>query len=506
MFTRHKVFLIILVYGAVMHSSLSFATDYCQSFAWNVDKDLIRLDSFFAWDGSSPLNLYSTSNFSLKPKFTLDREGFKSNKGLFCFWEADKSSKKKSRMLLIPSCEEYLDMATSVGTSWSSSGEDAQKCKVIKLSHYDLNAGSIVAKVKYDDVEYYLNPSEYLQLLEPGKISLKEDRENYLEKSWKLFTGWPGSCFGSWEIKRPPELHSKSNDYLFFSLSGLFGTHYREVEQELRFYKGRDYSSVPDYILDSKGLRGKDKVICSWKYPYSEKILFKNYLDCEKEEQKLVQFFSRSEGHLEPETYCAVLVPKSIEEVNGIFSFKFQIGKDAYYLDTKDMPRISNGFFLSTSEKRKRESLEIESKRQKKVKDNLGLLKNHVDLSKIKDCINTQSEGCLIPYLSDTFISEVTQIFKLSDDEDNPCKLNVKSQMCLKFAYQESLKVIIRSLEIVEKVEIGKIRFVEHRGKKMFTVILNESQIPGIDPDNIVIEIDEKGALKLKEYNFGFGC
>lgn len=501
----HKLLLVILIYGLVLRPTLSFADDYCQNFVWNIDKDLNRLNSFFAWDGSTPLKLYSTSNFSLKPNFTLDREGFRSAKGLFCFWKAGKNSKSKPSMLLIPTCEEYLDMSTSVGAIWSYSEYDAERCKIIKLSHYVQSGGNIVAKVKYDGTEYFLNPSEYLGLLDPRKISLKEDREVYLEKSWNMFSGWSRSCFGAWEIKRPFAVESNPNAYLFFSLSGLFGMHFREVENEMRFFKGKDFSSEPDYVLDSKGLRKKDEVICSWKYPYSEKMLFKNYLDCEKEEQKLVQFFPRSEGQFSPPAYCAILVPKQVVRIDGFFTYKFQVGKDDYYLDTKDMPRVSNGYFFSTSEKREKESQKIEFKRQGIVKDNLGLLKKHGELLKIKDCIKSQRTECLNPYLGESLVDEVIRVAYPYEDAKKMCDIDKKSEECLKLVNERSLPLIMTALQFVEKEDLARIRFDENKDSKYFSIILNESLSTGLDLEIIKIEIDEKG-LKLIDYISGLSC
>lgn len=495
----HRGLSFSLIVGTILASPLCFAEDKCQSFLWKFDKNFKPLDSFFTWNQSYPVKLYSFPDFSSKPNFILNSEGFSNDNEPLCQWKHFKNFKKNSLVISIPPCEEYLDMYASAYID---------TCPVIKLSHYSHNGERVVAKVKYNDREYFLDPSKNSVLLDPLKVSFKDYKENSLEKSWNMFSGWHSSCYGDWGIDRPSAIYTDASDYLFFSLSGLFRTPDRGDENKMRFFKDKDFSSQPEYVLDSEGLSKKDELICGWKYPYSESNISKNYLDCEKEaEQKLVQFFSlEGMSNFSPGSQCAVLVPKLIENINGFFRFKFQIGDSDYYLDTSEMPRVSDGYFLSTLEKRNKVTLEAEAKKKKRVKENLGTLKNNSELAKLKDCIKNQNAQCIAPYLGASFIQEVIRVSDLDDAESDPCRLNENSDDCMKLVSEESLAIVGRALQLVEIEELGSLEFNKGYGYKRFTITLEESLASGLDSEHIVIEIDDKGGLKLIDYNSGLGC
>ena len=493
----------MILYISLFSFSSLAGDESCHSFHWNIDQNSNPIDKFFYWKKHTVLKLYSSSDFSLKPKLTINDDGIRDENGLIC---TTKEMTPTPWQKKVPRCDKLSDLVTGIHRYYIPPESNPEACRVVKLSHYVRKGENVVARVRYDDQEYFVNPADKTDLLDSKKVSTKEDRETRLEE-WSLFSGWSGSCSSDMYGARkfPETVLTQEKDYVFFSLSGLFGMHYREGEKELRFFKGKQFSTEPDYVLDIKGLRKKDGQVCKWKNEYSEMTRAFNYLDC-KEGHDLIKYFSLTEANnFEPGIDCSVMVPKLVEKKDDVFSFKFQIGSDDYYLDTTSMPRVANGHFFSTLEKRNKDRRDREEKRQKIVKENIGILKSHLELAKLKDCIKNNNSGCLKLYLGDLFINEVLRVTNHPESQKNSCDSSSTTTPCLKIAYEDSLEILKRAIQVLEKGDFNRIYLMESGSKKIFNIKLQEDSYPGVSPESIDIEIDGQ-SLKLPGYTSGLAC
>lgn len=191
-----------------------------------------------------------------------------------------------------------------------------------------------------------------------------------------------------------------NRDYFFFSLSQFYKD--KKSAPEMKFYKTKDLSGDPSYVLNKDGLKKDNKLICKWLMEYSEENLYKNFLvDCDEAKDLLSSLSEKTS----PTSFrkCVVVGVESYEVKNDEFLYKIKIDGEGYFLDTSEMPRLKSGEGLVTSKKRGELSLIEQSNVQYKAAEMLSKIYNSKGFKELLQCYFNKNLPCVSKVFSKKF-------------------------------------------------------------------------------------------------------
>lgn len=132
-----------------------------------------------------------------------------------------------------------------------------------------------------------------------------------------------------------------AENYIFFSLVEHL-TNPKNEKHEFRFFKNRNFTGAPDYVLNEEGLSQRGELKCSWNSKYSEEDLFGVHLKNCPIAKDLFGYhsFGAPQSIIE---LCSVMNINNYSEKNGKYSFQVKIADNLYYIDTTNMEELHNG-------------------------------------------------------------------------------------------------------------------------------------------------------------------
>ena len=217
-----------------------------------------------------------------------------------------------------------------------------------------------------------------------------------------------------------------SKSYIFFSLT----QHYTaSVTPEIRFYETTNFILKPAYVLNREGLTENGKLICKWKFPYSEDILFKNILpDCLGTKHEFLAATSEKVSATD-HRYCMVLNVYGKEIENGIHYYKTQIGKKPYYIDTMQMPLVRNGTSYLTPEKRAKIIYEKQVQGKMLTTELLIKIQKGESFKKLNECYISKDKKCVLGFVDSNFLLNIGDAGQKRICQNIPNCLKEKSEV-----------------------------------------------------------------------------
>lgn len=133
-------------------------------------------------------------------------------------------------------------------------------------------------------------------------------------------------------------------------------------DNKLNFYENAKFEGQPQYTIDKDGFKKKGSLICPWATfkadnkkglnRFSFPIPFFEGGD-KKCQDDFIKFVNVADNHIGSPTYCPVMEVKAVLQKDQKYDVKVKIADKEYFLDIRTYPRIINGRFISTPEKRK---------------------------------------------------------------------------------------------------------------------------------------------------------
>lgn len=290
--------------------------------------------------------------------------------------------------------------------------------------------------------------------IEPVKIrNLFEDITEPL-----LDNKWAGSCAFEHVANKDNVQDIVGKNYFFFSLSQFFDKK-QSLNPHMNFFKTKDFTGSPAYVLDKEGFKEGTKTICSWSGEYSENELFKSSLSLCEMQKFLGSFFYITKAYREDDwtTYCKVVfVDKYEVDDLGIYSYQVKIGNQNYFIDTTHMPDLKNGNLFTTNEKREKTLYGRKSSEAESIVQSFLMMKNSVGFKKLFGCYANKDRECVLGMISSEFISLLAIV--VGEGEESICPREGEKSKCIteKKAELENL-VMYYVKDFIDSISLMKI-------------------------------------------------
>lgn len=325
---------------------------------------------------------------------------------------------------------------------------------------------------------------------------------------------WARSCVSEVHEKRNRDFSfnrvSENGAYIFFSLQELHDINSNLSLKSLNFYKSKDFSSAPVFSIDRDGLKKDGTLICSWNLPYSEAYLYN--LSFKKCNPELVKYLSSykliGEEGSGPGDLCHVLNPTKVEkDPSGNYTFQFLIGKETYYLDTREMENVRNGKYVFSLELLAEKRQIEKSARALSNKDVLDAISKHQMFLKLKLCLKSKNVKCI-----DSYTNEEFSLGLGADADRKICGLEVLGKDEIKECVKSKKDIIRKASKMVAQEFVN---FVENSKGELFRV-KNENGTFSIeyfkngDPETQFVQkfkVDiNDNSLMFSNYVDGYSC
>lgn len=275
----------------------------------------------------------------------------------------------------------------------------------------------------------------------------------------KPYSQFEGGCgfpsFGVGAVR-----NSLKDNFFSFSINGYFAD--KKNGHELKFYKNKNFSEKPLYVLNEKGLVHSGKLICPWKIPYSEKDLYQNKLENCGLKDSFLTYIDTARNGVEAAPTCVFMnVDNYSINKSGDYSYTIQIGDELVYLDVSQMPELKNGVAFSSHNKRAREHTKILYK-------NVEILqKFYSDKSfqKLTDCFEAKDFECVDKYFSKDFLAQIGKNSSICSDTEERIACSENKYLKCTPELSKKIKSIAYSyaanfISVVHALEVNKVSSV----------------------------------------------